>query len=153
MKQSMFVLLVLALVIGLSACGERTDKKAEQATEVVEEPAQQPEEPAVQAEELIWVYRGRGNRQCEGGGMSLEESGAKLTDNGVAVQDSRCGTRTDRMYPAVCGGPTGDILLHLIAKDSLDAALELGFDPADQIQYQNGKCPANNTGPSSRSNP
>lgn len=108
------------------------------------------EEPAVQAEELVWVFQGRGNRQCEGGGTSLEQSSAKLTDSGVQVQESRCGTRTDRMYPAVCGGPTGDILLHLISMDSLDAALELGFDPADQIQYQQrGSCPENGGGGSS----
>ncbi|MFC6632180.1 hypothetical protein [Microbulbifer taiwanensis] len=144
MKDALLLPLVLALSLAVAACGQRADEKAEEkSADAVEEPAAEAETPAVQAEELIWVYRARGNKQCEGGGMSLEESGTKLTGNGVAVQESRCGVRTDRMYPAVCGGPTGDLLLHLIAMDSLDAALELGFDPADQVQYQSGNCPTN----------
>ncbi|WP_143186872.1 hypothetical protein [Microbulbifer donghaiensis] len=147
MNRNVFLLSALALVVGLSACGQRAEKKLEKtepATATATEEQAAPEEPAVQAEELIWVFRASGSRQCEGGGMSPEESSGKLTSNGVIVQESSCGVRTDRMYAAVCGGPTGDILLHLIEKDALDAALELGFDPADQIQYEKGDCPKNN---------
>ncbi|MEW5249705.1 hypothetical protein [Microbulbifer discodermiae] len=96
--------------------------------------------PAVSPEQMLWVYQARGNRQCEGGGISLEESAGKLTENGIAVQESSCGGRTDRLYPSVCGGPTGDILLHLIHRDSLDASLELGFDPVSRIEYQRRSC-------------
>ena len=137
-------LLCLLVVAGLvSACGQRTDREpaAEAEAERVEKPAET-EAPAVPAEQLIWVFEARGNRQCESGGTSLEESGAKLTDNGVSIQESRCGVRTDRMYPSACGSPTGDVLLHLIDKDTLDAALELGFDPVDQIEYQHNDCPS-----------
>ncbi|SDZ88167.1 hypothetical protein [Microbulbifer marinus] len=145
MNRNTSLLLALAAVTGLSACGERAEEKApENETVTAAEESAAPEEPAVQPDELIWVFRARGSRQCEGGGMSLEESGANLTDNGVVVQESSCGSRTDRMYAAVCGGPTGDILLHLIEEGSLDAALELGFDPADQIKYEKGDCPKNN---------
>jgi len=144
MKTTVLLSFVTVLALGAGACEQRAEKKAEMDTETAEESTAKPEPPLVQAEELIWVFQARGNRQCEGGGISLEQSNAKLTGNGVEVQESRCGTRSDRMYPAVCGGPTGDILLHLISQESLDAALELGFDPADQIQYQQrGSCPGN----------
>lgn len=135
------VFAALAFVFGIAACeqpvGEREDVKAE-TTEKSEEAE---EEAVVSAEELIWVYRERGNRQCEGGGTSLDESSARLTGGGVKVHESRCGVHTDRMYAAVCGGATGDILLHLIGRDSLDVALGLGVDPADQVKYQHTSCP------------
>ena len=137
MSRITLLLVTLVFAIGLGACGQRAEKKAEQAPEVVEEPAQEPEMPA---EQLIWIYEARGDKQCEQGGTTLEESSAKLTDSGVEVQESRCGVRTDRMYPSVCGGKTGNILLHLISQDKLDAALEMGFDPADQVEYQNQPC-------------
>ncbi|MGL6162633.1 hypothetical protein [Microbulbifer sp.] len=134
------------LILAITACdqGERTKSEADEAAagDTAGQPSVESEKP-VRPEELIWVYEARGSRQCEGGGTTLEESSGKLTSNGVEVQESHCGARTDRMYPAVCGGPTGDILLHLVSKKSLDAALELGFDPADQIQYERGNCPDN----------
>ena len=89
----------------------------------------------------LWVMQPRGNRQCEGGGKSLASSGAELAQNGIKVQESRCGVRTDRMYPSVCGGATGDLLMHRIPASFLDAALELGFDPAKQGQYKLVDCP------------
>lgn len=137
MKSHFLCLLALSLVF--AGCGQRADREK---TAPQDEPQSTAEEeaPPVQAEELIWVLEGRGSKQCEGGGISLEESAAKLTDSGVEVQESRCGVRTDRMYPSVCGGPTGEILLHLVDQESLDAALELGFDPADRIEYQHKSC-------------
>ncbi|MBN8431154.1 hypothetical protein JF535_09860 [Microbulbifer salipaludis] len=96
---------------------------------------------AQQGGQSLWVMQPRGNRQCEGGGRSLEASGAELAQNGIKVQESRCGVRTDRMYPSVCGGATGDLLMHRIPASFLDAALELGFDPAKPGQYQFVDCP------------
>lgn len=140
-------LCLLVLVILLAACGQRADRDSAAAEKKDAESATaEREPPAVQAEELIWVFEARGNKQCEqGSGTGLEESSAKLVSNGVEVQESRCGVRTDRTYASVCGGATGDILLHLLHRDSLDAALELGFDPADQIQYQHKACPQSTT--------
>ncbi|WP_231757683.1 hypothetical protein [Microbulbifer elongatus] len=97
----------------------------------------------------LWVMQARGNRQCEGGGRTLEASAAQLAENGIKVQESRCATRTDRMYPSVCGGATGDLMLHRIPSDFLDAALELGFDPAKPGSYQLGDCPKVQSGGSS----
>lgn len=140
-------LLPLLLILSITACDQRERGKTEtgEATtgDTAEQPSTEPVQPAVRPEELIWVFEARGNRQCEGGGTTLEESSGKLAGSGVEVQESHCGARTDRMYPSVCGGGTGDILLHLVRKQSLDAALELGFDPADQVQYQRGDCPDN----------
>ncbi|WP_299591988.1 hypothetical protein [uncultured Microbulbifer sp.] len=99
-----------------------------------------------QGAQSLWVMQPRGNRQCEGGGKSLESSGADLAQNGIKVQESRCGVRTDRMYPSVCGGATGDLLMHRIPASFLDAALELGFDPAKQGQYKLVDCPQVNPG-------
>lgn len=151
MKTASFLLLGLVLTLMASGCDQGEKEQSEPGAEVEEDTvtATEPEQPPVRAEELIWVFQARGNRQCEGGGTTLEQSGTRLTDNGVDVQESRCGARTDRMYPSVCGGATGDILLHLISKDSLDAALELGFDPAAQIEYKGGDCPKGSPNPSS----
>ncbi|MCX2778776.1 hypothetical protein [Microbulbifer thermotolerans] len=141
------LLLIPVLTLSLGACERRAEKESQsEAMSEMKQNSAEAEQPPAQAEELVWVFEGRGNRQCEGGGLSLEESRAKLADSGVEVEESRCATRTDRMYPAVCGAPTGDILMHLIPMDALDAALELGFDPADQIQYQQrGSCPDNDS--------
>ena len=97
----------------------------------------------------LWVMQPRGNRQCEGGGRSLQSSAAQLAENGITVQESRCAVRTDRMYPSVCGGATGDLLMHRIPSGLLDAALELGFDPAKPGTYQFGDCPKVKPGGSS----
>ncbi|WP_346836867.1 hypothetical protein [Microbulbifer sp. SAOS-129_SWC] len=143
MKQAFYWVVAFVLVAALGACGQGAEKAAQKTepAKAGENHAAKEEAPAVQAEQLIWVYEARGSRQCEqGSGISLKDSSAKLTGNGVEVQESRCGVRTDRVYPSACGGPTGDILLHLISGDSLDAALELGFDPADRVEYQHREC-------------
>ncbi|MFV8781805.1 hypothetical protein ACNKU7_05220 [Microbulbifer sp. SA54] len=100
----------------------------------------------------LWVMQPMGNRQCEGGGISLEQSRATLQQGGVSVAESRCAVRTDRMYPQVCGGATGDILVHRIPASMLDAALALGFDPASQVPHRFKECPPN-TGTGSSRNP
>lgn len=93
-------------------------------------------------EATLWVLQARGNRQCEGGGITLEQSRTKLEASGIAVAESRCAVRTDRMYPSVCGGATGDMLAHSIPASMLDAALELEFDPATQVPHRFIECPA-----------
>ncbi|HEY8567963.1 hypothetical protein [Microbulbifer sp.] len=96
--------------------------------------------PQGQVTDTLWVMESRGTRQCEGGGLTVEQSRGKLVDSGIQVVESRCGVRTDRMYPQVCGGATGDILLHRIPSGMLDAALELGFDPVGNVSYQFSSC-------------
>ncbi|WP_323844786.1 hypothetical protein [Microbulbifer magnicolonia] len=129
MKHTPLLLLALVLAVGVGAFAQRAEKQAEQAAE-----------PAEEAEELIWVFRHRRIKQCFGDDMSLDESRAKLTDIGVAVHESHCGLRTDKVFTSGCGEPSGDILLHLIRANSLDAALLVGYGPAEQIEYQKGQC-------------
>ncbi|SDJ57126.1 hypothetical protein [Microbulbifer yueqingensis] len=140
-------LLAAVLLLAIFGCAprEEEDTPAAEDTSADNGAAAQEEKnglQAVPAEELIWVFRARGNRQCENGGTTLEQSRNQLSAAGVEIQESRCGTRTDRMYASVCGGQTGDILLHLVRKTALDAALQQGYDPAGNIEYQQASCPA-----------
>ncbi|MFI2810583.1 MULTISPECIES: hypothetical protein [Microbulbifer] len=143
------LILVVSLLLLASGCAPREEEKPTPDDTTAENGGNGQQETgeaeAVPAEELVWVFRARGNRQCENGGTTLEQSSSSLTAAGVDIQESRCGTRTDRMYASVCGGQTGDILLHLVEKTSLDTVLQQGYDPADNIQYQQASCPGNGT--------
>jgi len=75
----------------------------------------------------ILVYSDRGVRQCESDGVSLEASAQILIDAGIDVIKSTCGIRTGVEYPAVCGGATGDILVHEIRSVNLSDAEQLDF--------------------------
>ncbi|WP_237065607.1 hypothetical protein [Microbulbifer guangxiensis] len=141
MRLQTFCLLMLAFFALAGCAPEEKAKPAEKQQEAKPEEKKEDQPPA-RAEELIWVFQSRGSLQCEGGGTTLAESRSRLAAEGVTVQESRCGVRTDRMYPSVCGGATGDIHLHLIAKKSLDTALQLGFDPAQQAEYRSKDCPS-----------
>ena len=153
--RAVFAILLMSLITGCDssqkpAPGSTSSEKANGAQPEAAEGAEmsKPEAADSQAGTVqpspdthLWVMQPRGNRQCEGGGKSLESSGAELVQNGIKVQESRCGVRTDRMYPSVCGGATGDLLMHRIPASFLDAALELGFDPAKPGQYKFVDCP------------
>ncbi|WGL16609.1 hypothetical protein PVT68_17845 [Microbulbifer bruguierae] len=152
--QSLAVATVMLVGFCVAGCGDRSGNQALPKNSSPEKNAASAPDPApedmpaagedeqgvVRAAGTIWVVEPRGSRQCEGGGLSVEQSRGKLVGNGVKVIESRCGVRADRMYPSVCGGPTGDILLHRIPSDLLDAALELGFDPVSNIPYRFSSC-------------
>lgn len=145
-----FFLLSIGLALSMGAFGGSVEGKVELRTgdgaalhpllAQSQEPPAQGEEAADQ-EPLIWVFRHRRVKQCQGEDMSLEESRAKLTESGVAVHESHCGFRTDIVFVTGCGEPTGKILLHLIRGNALDAALSEGYGPAEQITYQKVECP------------
>lgn len=126
------------------AGGEMTSKESgggeTDATSSAPATASEGSGPQGQVTDTLWVMESRGTKQCEGGGLTVEQSRGKLVDGGIQVVESRCGVRTDRMYPQVCGGATGDILLHRIPTAMLDAALELGFDPVGTVAYQFSSC-------------
>lgn len=75
----------------------------------------------------LLVYSDREVRQCESDGVSLEASAQILIDAGIDVIKSTCGIRTGVEYPAVCGGATGDILVHEIRSVNLSDAEQLDF--------------------------
>ncbi|MFS1522658.1 hypothetical protein ACL7TT_00860 [Microbulbifer sp. 2304DJ12-6] len=142
-KDTVSALLALLLVLAVSACGQpKEEKSVDKEPQTAERPAVEvsSKPPVPEPGALVWVYRTSGRKQCEGGGMTLQQSLARLRENNVVVQASRCGVRTDRMYPSMCGAPTGDILLHQVSMDALDAALELGYNIAEQVQYQMSEC-------------
>ncbi len=95
----------------------------------------------------VLVYADRGSRQCESGGISPEESAQTLIDAGIDVLQSNCGIRTGVFFPAVCGGGTGEIVVHKIRGVNLIAAEQLGFqpisvlvDPAEGTSYRLVDC-------------
>ena len=83
------------------------------------------EEPRTPDDSL--VYADRGVRQCESDGVSLEASAQILINAGIDVIRSTCGVKTGVAYPAVCGGGTGDILVHGIRGVNIPDAEQLGF--------------------------
>lgn len=83
-------------------------------------------EVLVTTDDLL-VYSDREVRQCESDGVSLEANAQILINAGIDVIKSTCGIRTGVEYPTVCGGATGDILVHEIRSVNLSDAEQLGF--------------------------
>jgi len=80
------------------------------------------------------VYEGRGRLQCDfAGGITPQQSAMKLTGAGVDVLQSGCGVMTGVAFAAVCGGSSGEILLHEIRTENLDTAERAGFIPAGEL--------------------
>jgi hypothetical protein len=75
----------------------------------------------------VRVYISSGAEQCQSNGMSPQASAQRLINAGVDVLKSDCGVLTGVAFPAVCGGPTGDILVHEIRAANLPDAERLGF--------------------------
>ena len=84
--------------------------------------------------QYITVFEGRGTVQCQSaGGITPQQSGLKLIRQGLDVRRSGCGVMTNVAFPAVCGGATGEILLHDIPAVSLDVADRLQFKSVDTL--------------------
>ena len=66
--------------------------------------------------------------------MTPAQSAARLQGAGVDVLRSRCGTVSGIAYPAVCGAPTGLLILHDIPAASLPVALANGFSLATDLE-------------------
>jgi len=81
----------------------------------------------------VAVFADRGSRQCESTGISPGESAQLLINVGVDVLRSDCGIRTGVAFPAVCGGATGEIVVHQIRSVNLPTAEQLGFAPVSTL--------------------
>ncbi len=79
------------------------------------------------------VYTGTGAAQCETGGLSLEQSAQRLIDAGIDVLDSACGAMTGVAFAAVCGAPTGEILVHEIRDVNAPHAREIGYESVETL--------------------
>jgi hypothetical protein len=73
-----------------------------------------------------------GAPQCEPA-ASLESSARKLLDAGVDVLKSSCGAQTGVGYAAVCGGLSGELLVHEIRRVDLPQAERLGFQEIEVL--------------------
>lgn len=94
------------------------------------------------------VYKYQGSRQCEGGGVPLEEMKRQLQASGVVVTGTSCGM-DGRMYPAFCGGADGRINIFTINSNSVNSALSQGYSLLSELPgAQKTTCYVNNAGTS-----
>jgi hypothetical protein len=89
--------------------------------------------PGPSGAEAVVFEGGPALAQCAAPALTVPQSAAKLEGAGIPVRTSSCGVRTGVAYPAVCGAPTGEIILHNIALASLPAAEAAGFQPAQGL--------------------
>lgn len=98
----------------------------------------------------VRVFISNGHTQCNDNAMRLSQTQMMLVNAGIDVLDSACGAITGVAFPAVCGGPTGEINLHTIRQVNLSDADRLGFRDVAAIGrdpqvpgtgYQEAACP------------
>ena len=73
------------------------------------------------------VFEDRQSLQCESDGITSAASAQRLINAGIDVLSSTCGYRTGVAFAAVCGGATGEILVHEIRAANVEDAVPLGF--------------------------
>ena len=101
----------IALALGASACA------------VVER---------AEAQGTVRVFKSAGTLQCSEAAMDLPTMKRELTEKGVKVLRSNCGT-DGRMRAAMCGVPDGRIGLFEISATDVEAAARLGFAEASTM--------------------
>jgi hypothetical protein len=111
------VLMVCALGVVLGACAN---------------------DDAAVAPDSITVFVSAQMRQCEEGGVTPEQSAARLAAADVPASRSSCGVLTGMVYPAVCGAGNGRILLHDIPRAQQAVAEGLGFAEVDSLTDAEG---------------
>ncbi len=78
--------------------------------------------------QTVSVYIKTGEKQCEPtSGLSASESKKTLTDSGVSVVETQCGSQTGMVFISVCGAGTADIVIHTILANEEAKALSLGY--------------------------
>jgi hypothetical protein len=113
---------LLALGLSLSGCGEESDMPGE----------------SVRTGNTV-VFESRGRLQCDfTGGITPEQSAMKLINAGVDVMRSGCGGMTDVVFAAVCGGSSGELVLHEIRTVNLDTAEHAGFHSVAELKVPGG---------------
>ena len=87
----------------------------------------------------VLVYESNGKRQCEPAAITPQQSARRLTDAGVAVRSSSCAVLTSIAFPAVCGAPSGELVVHEIGESKTDAALRAGFTLVTTLRLGSGE--------------
>jgi hypothetical protein len=89
--------------------------------------------PGQPGPEAVVFENGPALAQCAQPALTVSQSARKLEGAGIPVRTSSCGVRTGVAYPAVCGAPTGQLILHNIPTSSLATAQAAGFYPAQGL--------------------
>jgi hypothetical protein len=82
----------------------------------------------------VLVFESRQSIQCGTRGLTTQQSAQKLINGGIDVLESHCGAVTGVGFAAVCGGDTGEILIHEIRIVNLSDAERLGFRSVGTLQ-------------------
>ncbi len=93
----------------------------------------QPAAAAAPQPSVVMVFKSRGSVQCGDRGTAPELMRGELERAGVRVRSASCGS-DGRMYPAVCGGATGEINLFEIDAADAERARALGFAPISELR-------------------
>lgn len=79
------------------------------------------------------IYKPDGNKQCEPATATLANSTNQLTNAGIKVLTSTCGTQTGMAVITVCGAPTLGIHLHEIKTSDVPQAKRLGYEEVHNL--------------------
>ncbi|WP_157832871.1 hypothetical protein [Thiolinea disciformis] len=74
----------------------------------------------------VEVYKHRGSKQCEGGGLTQLEVEQQLSALGATIYKKSCAT-DGKTYPAYCGNADGKIYVFTIDKSAAEKARAQGF--------------------------
>jgi hypothetical protein len=87
----------------------------------------------------VLIYESSGKRQCEPVALTPQQSASRLKNAGVDVRESSCAVLTSIAFPAVCGAPSGELVVHEISESKLDAAQRLGFTLVTTLRLGTGE--------------
>ncbi len=88
------------------------------------------------------VFKYNQSTQCNNDGIPLEVMERELVGAGI---DVKCSQKANDglMYPAVCGGATGEINVYTIQPENIPDAEQLGFRHVKELtEYQDQPCPS-----------
>jgi len=89
----------------------------------------------------IKVFKYDQSTQCNNDGIPLDVMEQELLRGGI---DVKCSQKANDglLYPAVCGGASGDINVYLIQPENIPDAEHLGFRHVRELtEYQDRPCP------------
>ncbi len=133
------LLSVMILGISLWGCGDNATSTTDIPTNSASKPQRKLLDPPKLEEGHALVYTSNGSKQCESGSDAPETTAKRLTDKGIDVISSHCGDLTGIMYPAVCGGGTGQINLHAINSQNIPDAKNIGFAAVSDLHAEFGE--------------
>ena len=87
----------------------------------------------------VTIYESSGKRQCEPALITPQQSARRLSDSGIDVRASSCAVLTSIAYPAVCGAPSGELVMHDIDEHDLGDAERLGFTRVTTLRLTSGE--------------